>query len=63
MDVALQFARIKAYKKDQNTGDIILIANTTDTDGKPLMAEGDINDVEIRFSSVEEDRKLAIESE
>lgn len=50
MDVALQFARIKAYKKDQNTGDIILIANTTDTDGKPLMAEGDINDVEIRFS-------------
>jgi hypothetical protein len=50
VDVTLQFAKIKAYKKDPNTNDIILIANITDTDGKPLLAEGDLNDVEIRFS-------------
>lgn len=46
----MQFARIKAYKKDPNTSDIILIANLTDTDGKPMMVEGNQNDVEIRFS-------------
>lgn len=46
----MQFARIKAYKKDSNTSDIILVANITDADGKPVLGEGDINDVEIRFS-------------
>lgn len=46
----MQFARIKAYKKDPNTGDIILVANVIDADGKPVLAEGDANDVEIRFT-------------
>lgn len=50
MDVTLQFARIKAYRKDPNTSDIILVANLTDVDGKPAITEGDVNDVEIRFS-------------
>ena len=50
MDVTLQFAKIKAYKKDPNTEDIVLIANITDLDGKPLLVEGNQNDVEIRFS-------------
>ena len=46
----MQFARIKGYKKDPNSGDVILIANVTDTDGKPILVDGDQNDVEIRFS-------------
>jgi len=46
----MQYSRIKAYKKDPNTGDIILIANLTDVDGKPMIVEGDANDVQIRFS-------------
>jgi hypothetical protein len=48
----MQFARIKGYKKDLNTGDIILIANVTDTDGKPLIDTSGTGmaDIEIRFS-------------
>ena len=46
----MQFAHIKAYKKDPNTDDIILIANLTDADGKPMLANDDSFDVEIRFS-------------
>jgi len=46
----MNYARIKAYSKDPNTEDIILIANLIDVDGKPLIAEGDQYDVHIRFS-------------
>jgi hypothetical protein len=46
----MNYARIKAYRKDPNTGDIILIANLIDADGKPIIVEGDANDVDIRFS-------------
>jgi hypothetical protein len=46
----MQFARIKTYRKDLNTGDLILIGNITDADGKPIFVESDINDIEIHFS-------------
>jgi|GEM_PF-6196596 IS4 transposase len=46
----MQFAHIKAYRKDANTKDIILVANLTDADGKPLIATDDTNDIEIHFS-------------
>ena len=45
----MQFARIKGYMKAKDSGDILLIAVLTDTDGKPMLAEDDRNDIEIRF--------------
>lgn len=48
----MQFARIKAYRKDPNTGDIILVANVTDEDGKPIVDTSGTGmaDIDIRFS-------------
>lgn len=47
----MQYARIKEYKKDPHTGDIILIASPTDETGKPIYVtpEGGEN-IQVRLS-------------